>query len=55
MKPGGICNYSGKRAYGSHEEAARKGCFFFPKILVRRFGAYRCEQCKYWHATSLKK
>lgn len=52
MKPGKICKRSGKRAYGSHEEAVRKGMNFFLGLRVTEFAAYRCEFCKCWHLTS---
>jgi hypothetical protein len=52
MKPGRICKRSGKRAYGSHEEAARKGVAIFESQPVREFRAYECPHCKCWHLTT---
>jgi hypothetical protein len=52
MKPGKICKKSGKRAYGSHEEAVRKGMQLLPNILISRFSSYLCAHCKCWHLTT---
>jgi len=50
MKPGKLCRRTGKRNYGSHEEAVRKAIEFqYPANLIR---AYKCPFCKCWHITS---
>lgn len=52
MKPGKKCKHSGKRAYGSHEEAVRKGMKCIPLLGLSSFRAYLCKFCKCWHLTT---
>ena len=52
MKPGKLCKKTGKRNYGSHEEAARKAAVFFAETAVKEFRAYVCPFCKCWHLTT---
>jgi hypothetical protein len=52
MKPGHKCKHTGKRSYGSHEEAARKGVEIFGTLSVETFRAYECPFCHWWHLTT---
>lgn len=51
-KPGKLCKTTGKRNYGSHEEAVRKAAVFFADSEVKEFRAYPCPFCKCWHLTT---
>ena len=52
MKPGKICRRTGKRNYGSQEEAVKKASAFFAGTDVQQYRAYVCSFCKCWHLTT---
>lgn len=52
MKPGKLCKKTGKRAFGSYEEAIRKGVTIFAAKMNESFRAYTCPFCKCWHLTT---
>lgn len=52
MKPGGKCKKTQKRAFGSHEEAVRKGARIFERKFIKYFRTYVCPFCGNWHLTT---